>query len=59
MRLPTNPKIKGTLKELGEEWEQLLSESSLHKLLYSLIIIDELVKNEVGWMQLFYENGGL
>ena len=58
MRLPTNPKIKTQLHELADDWTTLLDSSSLHKLLYSLIIIEELIKSEADWLETFCEKDG-
>ena len=45
MRLPTNEKIKQEIAGLGEALQTHLSSESLHKLLYCLIILDELSDN--------------
>jgi hypothetical protein len=50
MRLPTNPRIKQQIMELGEGWSSLIDASSTHKLLYSLIIVQELIEKQVGWV---------
>jgi len=42
MRLPTNEKIKEEIAGLGEALQNHLKSESLHKLLYCLIILDEL-----------------
>jgi len=46
MRLPTNEKIKREIAGLGEALQRHLACESLHKLLYCLIIVDELSESE-------------
>ncbi|CAG9317591.1 USP34_6 [Blepharisma stoltei] len=56
--LPINEKIKIQIKELEQTLPELLDSSSLYKLLYTLIIIEQLISDEE-WMQKFQKAGGL
>ena len=51
MRLPTNKKMKDSLRNLKfardpSNWYSMLDPGAIHKLLYSLIIIEELVDTD-------------
>ena len=51
MRLPFNDEIRQQLTHLREvkvtdDWEQLLDLSSIHRLLYSLIILEEIIEKD-------------
>ena len=51
MRLPTNKKMKESLRNLKfardpANWSNMLDPGAIHKLLYSLIIIEELVETD-------------
>jgi len=51
MRLPFNDNIRQNLTHLREikvpdDWEQLLDLNSIHRLLYSLIILEEIMEKD-------------
>jgi hypothetical protein len=64
-RLPTNESIKAELRSLekvgvASDWNTVLDPTSFHKLLYYLIIAEELAEGEDGeeWLATFCEKGG-
>ena len=64
-RLPTNEKIKTELMTMdcvqtSEDWLVLLNPNSFHKLLYELIIAEELATGEEAnlWLDTFCQKGG-
>ncbi|KAG9286507.1 hypothetical protein G9A89_014673 [Geosiphon pyriformis] len=66
MRLPTNRTMLSSLKSLGApvDWNSLIDSRSPFRLLYSLQIVDWLLRggdetlNAAGWGQRFLKNGG-
>ena len=57
MTLPINEKVEQKLMRIDEPLEQLIDQSSMHKLLYSLTILEKLSKNEE-WLVKFCGAGG-
>ena len=63
--MPTNEKIKTELMTLdrvtsADNWDTLLDPTSFHKLLYYLIIAEELATGEEAdlWLETFCSKGG-
>ena len=60
-KLPVNKQLLHSIQNIdgSEDWNDLFDKTSIHKLLYSLQIVDKILSGEAeSWKQFFFELGG-
>ena len=61
-KLPVNKQLLQSIQNIdgSEDWNDLFDRTSIHKLLYSLQIVDEILSGEAeNWKQVFFMLGGV